>query len=351
MILKQRRRVTITGLGSCVPERVLTNFDLEKMVDTTDEWIRTRTGIRERRIADETTATSDLAIVAARRALAEAQLDPADLDLIIVATVTPDMLFPSTACILQDRLGARRAAAFDLEAACSGFLYALAAGAQFIETGMYNNVLIVGAETLSKIVDWTDRSTCILLGDGAGAAVLQPSGDERGILSIHLGADGGGGDLLKQPAGGSRCPATEETVRNRLHYVHMNGREVFKFAVKVMGEAAQTVLQACNLTFNDVDYYIPHQANYRIIEASARRFGLPMERVLVNIDRYGNTSAASIPMALDEAVSEGKIKPGDIVLLVAFGGGLTWGAAAIQWTLERSPSHGGAMIPAVQTVE
>lgn len=346
-----RRRVTITGLGSCMPDRVLTNFDLEKMVDTSDEWIRTRTGIRERRIADENTATSDLAYEAAKKALAEAQLDPADLDLIIVATVTPDMLFPSTACLLQDRLGARKAAAFDLEAACSGFIYGLATGAQFIESGMYDNVLVIGAETLSKIVDWTDRSTCILLGDGAGAAVLQPSEDDRGLMAFHLGADGGGGDLLKMPAGGSRMPATVETVQDRLHYVKMSGREVFKFAVKVMGEAAQTVLEKCQLSFDDVDYYVPHQANYRIIEASARRFGIPMERVLVTIDRYGNTSSASIPVALDEAVSEGKIKPGDLVLLVAFGGGLTWGAAAMTWTLERAAVRQDGSLVGVRQAE
>jgi len=339
----RRRRATITGVGSCVPERVVTNFDLEKMVDTTDEWIRTRTGIRERRVAAEDQATSDLAVVAARRALEEARLDPADLDLIIVATVTPDMPFPATACIVQDRLGASRAAALDLETACSGFVYALATGAQFIETGLYNNVLVIGAETLSKIVDWTDRRTCVLLGDGAGAVVLQPAlAEDQGLLSFHLGADGGGADLLKQPAGGSRLPASEETVRSRLHYVHMNGREVFKFAVKVMGEAAQAALEKCGLGFADVDYYIPHQANYRIIEASARRFGLPMERVYVNIDRYGNTSAASIPVALDEAVDQGRIRPGDLVLLVAFGGGLTWGAAVCRWTLDRPKARQAA---------
>lgn len=332
-----QRYATITGLGSCVPDRVVTNADLEKLVDTTDEWIRTRTGIRERRVAADDQATSDLAVEAARKALAEARLDPADLDLIIVATVTPDMPFPATACLVQNRLGATRAAALDLETACSGFVYALATGAQFIQAGLYENVLVIGAETLSKIVDWTDRRTCVLLGDGAGAVVLQPApGPDQGLLSFHLGADGGGADLLKQPAGGSRMPASEETVRNRLHYVYMNGREVFKFAVRVMGEAAQAALDRCGLSFADVDYYIPHQANYRIIESSARRFGLPMERVFVNIDRYGNTSSASIPVALDEAVAQGRIRPGDLVLLVAFGGGLTWGAAVCRWTLDRA---------------
>lgn len=337
-----RRYATIAGVGSCVPDRVITNADLEKMVDTTDEWIRTRTGIRERRVVAGDQATSDLAVEAARRALAEARLDPADLDLIIVATVTPDMPFPATACIVQNRLGATRAAALDLETACSGFVYGLATGAQFIESGLYNNVLVIGAETLSKIVDWTDRRTCVLLGDGAGAAVLQPAAEpDQGLLAFHLGADGGGADLLKQPAGGSRMPASEETVRSGLHYVYMNGREVFKFAVKVMGEAAQAALDKCGLSFADVDYYIPHQANYRIIESSARRFGLPMERVFVNIDRYGNTSSASIPVALDEALTEGRIRSGDLVLLVAFGGGLTWGAAVCRWTLDRPAARPG----------
>ncbi|HEX6988411.1 MAG TPA: beta-ketoacyl-ACP synthase III [Bacillota bacterium] len=332
-----RRHAAITGVGSCVPDRVITNADLERMVETSDEWIRTRTGIRERRVAAEDQATSDLAVEAARRALSEAGLDAADLDLIIVATVTPDMPFPATACIVQDRLNARRAAALDLETACSGFVYGLATGAQFVESGLYRNVLVIGAETLSKIVDWTDRRTCVLLGDGAGAVVLQPAKEpDQGLLGFHLGADGGGADLLKQPAGGSRLPASEETVRQRLHFVHMNGREVFKFAVKVMGEAAQAALDSCGLSLADVDYYIPHQANLRIIESSARRFGLPMDRVFVNIDRYGNTSSASIPVALDEALEQGRIAPGDLVLLVAFGGGLTWGAAVCRWTLGRT---------------
>lgn len=331
----KRRHATITGVGSCLPSNVITNSDLEKMVDTNDEWIRTRTGIRERRVVDAETATSDLAVVAAERALAEAGVAAEDLDLILVATVTPDMPFPATACLVQERLGARQAAGLDLEAACSGFIYALATGAQFIESGLYDRVLVIGAETLSKIVDWTDRRTCILLGDGAGAVVLEPTEPDQGIVGLHLGADGSGADLLYQPAGGSRLPASDETVRQRLHFMQMNGREVFKFAVKVMGEAAQAALDKCNLSLGDVDFYVPHQANYRIIESSARRFGLPMDRVYVNIDRYGNMSSASIPVALDEALNEGRINPGDIVLLVAFGGGLTWGAAAIRWTLQR----------------
>ncbi|WP_371731888.1 beta-ketoacyl-ACP synthase III [Thermaerobacter sp. PB12/4term] len=329
------RGVTIAGIGACVPPVVVTNDHLAEVVETDDEWIRTRTGIRQRRVADPDTATSDLAEVAARRALEEAQVRPEQVDLIIVATVTPDMPFPSTACLLQDRLGATRAAGFDLEAACSGFVYALAAGAQFVAAGLYDTVLVVGAETLSKIIDWSDRRTCVLLGDGAGAAVLRPAAPGEGILGLYLGADGSGGDLLKQPAGGSRLPASPETVARGLHYVQMNGREVFKFAVKTMGDAAQAALAQAGLRFEDVDLYIPHQANYRIIESSARRFDLPLDRVVVNIDRYGNTSAASIPVALDEALSAGRVRAGQTVLLVAFGGGLTWGAAVVRWGYDR----------------
>jgi 3-oxoacyl-[acyl-carrier-protein] synthase-3 len=329
---KQGRRAGILGIGTSIPDRVLTNAELEEMVDTSNEWIVSRTGIRERRIAAEEETTGDLAEEAARKALAAAGLTPGDLELIIVATVTPDMPFPATACILQDRLGAPYPAAFDLEAACSGFVYALAMASQAIETGLFDNALIIGAETLSKITDFTDRGTCVLLGDGAGAAVLGPVEDGSGVLSSYLGADGGGGEFLMQPAGGSLNPATVETVEQRLHYVKMEGREVFKFAVRKMGDAAQEALDRCGMDFEDVDLYVPHQANYRIIESSARRFGLPMDKVMVNIDRYGNTSSASIPVALDEANAEGRINSGDIVLLVAFGGGLTWGSAVVRWT-------------------
>ncbi len=325
------RPAGITGIGVSLPDAVLTNSDLEKMVETSDEWIRTRTGISERRIAAPGKAASDLASEAALGAIASAGISPSDIDLIIVATVTPDMPFPATACIVQDKIGASRAAAFDLEAACSGFIYAMTVGAQFIETGMYETVLVIGSETLSRIINWKDRSTCVLMGDGAGAVVLQQVPEGYGLLGSYLGADGSGADLLKVPGGGSRCPASLESVVSGEHFLKMNGSEVFKFAVRIIGEAAERVLEKSGLTFADVDCYIPHQANYRIIEASARKFGLPMERVLVNIDRYGNTSAASIPIALFEGFQTGRISAGDIVLMVAFGGGLTWGASVMRW--------------------
>ncbi len=329
--MNETARATILGTGSAVPERIVTNSELETLVDTSDEWIRSRTGVRERRIVMEGENTSDLAEKAARQALAMAGTEPEEVDMIVVATVTPDMPFPATACLVQRRLGAWGAAALDVETACSGFLYALAVGSKFVETGCCQRVLVIGAETLSRITNWDDRSTCVLLGDGAGAVLLGPSSDSSGILSTYLGADGRGAELLYQPAGGSSLPASHQTVDDKLHYIRMNGREVFRFAVKIMGDAARRALERCEMTFSDVDYYIPHQANYRIIEASARRFGLPMDRVYVNIDRYGNTSAASVPVALHEAATLGKIAPGDVLLLVAFGGGLTWGAAVVRW--------------------
>ncbi|MHB0885249.1 MAG: beta-ketoacyl-ACP synthase III [Bacillota bacterium] len=325
------RPVGIVGLGAAAGEDLLTNSDLEKMVDTSDEWIMSRTGIGTRHITRPETATSDLAYKAAVEALADAGLTGADLDLIIVGTVTPDMPFPSTACLLQSRLGADHAAAFDLNAACSGFIYGLAAGSQFVAGGMYDTVLVIGAETLSKITDYTDRGTCVLFGDGAGAAVLKPVAEGEGILSTVLGADGGGGELLMQPAGGSRRPATHETVDQRLHYIHMSGSDVFKFAVKVMGEAADAAVESAGLSRADVDILVPHQANRRIIDAAAKRLGLPEDKVVINIGEFGNMSAASIPVALHEAVRSGRIKRGDVVVLVAFGAGLTWGSAAIRW--------------------
>lgn len=335
-----RRTAAIVGLGTAAGERVLLNEDLERMVDTSDEWIVSRTGIRERRITEATTATSDLACAASLEALAEAKVRPEDLDCIIVATVTPDMPFPSTACLLQARLGAHRAAAFDIGAACAGFIYALGIAARFIEGGAYESVLVVGGETLSKITDYTDRSTCVLFGDGAGAAVLRPSEQGFGVLATTLGADGRGADLLKLPAGGSRLPASHETIDRRLHYIQMNGSEVFKFAVRIMGDACLEALAACGLGKEDVDVFVPHQANWRIIDAAARRLGVPEERVVVNIDRYGNMSSASVPVALAQAVRAGRVRPGDIVVLVAFGAGLTWGATVLRW------GHESALDPA-----
>lgn len=320
----------IKGVGHAVPPRVLTNADLEALVETDNEWIVQRTGIRERRIADENTATSDIALAAARAALANAGVAPGDLDLIIVATVTPDHAFPATACLLQRELEAWGAAAFDLEAACTGFIYGLSIADQFIRTGTYRTVLVVAADILSKITDYTDRNTCILFGDGAGAAVLQGV-EEPGLLALEIGADGRGGELLVQPAGGSRTPASAETVASRQHFIKMAGREVFKFAVKIMEESSLRVLEQAGLGPDDVDVLVPHQANLRIIDSACKRLGIDQDKVLVNLDRYGNMSAASIPVALSEASAQGKIKPGDNVLLVGFGGGLTWGAAVIQW--------------------
>jgi 3-oxoacyl-[acyl-carrier-protein] synthase-3 len=323
--------VGIRGVGSYVPERRLTNQDLERMVDTNDEWIVTRTGIRERRIAAPDEATSDLALKASVRALEAAGLAADELDLIVVATITPDMFFPSTACLLQDRLGARKAAAYDLSAACSGFIYALANAAGLIASGMYRNALVVGAECLSRITDYSDRNTCILFGDGAGAVVLGPVPEGRGFRSFVLGADGSGGDLLKVAGGGSRLPPTADTVAQRRHFIEMNGREVFKFAVRVMGNAAEEALEKAGLGKADVDLLIPHQANIRIIQSALERLGLPQEKCVVNLDRYGNVSAASIPLALAEAVEDGRVREGDRLLMVGFGGGLTWGASVLVW--------------------
>ncbi|ACA59173.1 beta-ketoacyl-ACP synthase III [Candidatus Desulforudis audaxviator] len=329
--MAERISAGIVGIGSCVPERVLTNRDLEALVDTSDQWIRERTGIRERRIAGPDQSTSDLAVVAARRALADAGIEPGELDLIVVATATPDMIFPSTASLVQERLGCGPVAAFDLSAGCTGFMYGLVVGAQFIAAGTYRTVLVIGAETLSRILNWEDRSTCVLFGDGAGAVVLQPVPPGRGLLAARLGSDGSGGDLLKLPAGGSRLPASALTVEQKLHYVHMNGREVFRFAVRILGEAAAEVIREAGLRQDQIDLFIPHQANIRIIEAAAKRLDLPMDRVMVNVDRYGNTSSASIPLALEEAVHSGRLADGDRVVMVGFGAGLTWAAAVLDW--------------------
>ncbi|HCW51766.1 MAG TPA: 3-oxoacyl-ACP synthase [Clostridiales bacterium] len=321
----------ILGLGSATGDRILTNGDLERLVDTSDEWIVERTGISERRVLGPGKATSDLAWEAARKALETSGVCAAELDLIVVATVTPDMPFPATACLLQDRLGARKAAAFDLEAACSGFLYGLVIASQFIRLGTYRYVLVIGAETLSRITDWTDRSTCVLFGDGAGAAVLGPVGTRAGVLGWSLGADGSGADLLKMPAGGSRMPASTETVARRLHYIRMNGREVFKRAVTLMQDAGMMALRNAGLDAGQVDLLIPHQANLRIIEALRKKLRMPREKVFWNLDRYGNMSSASVPVALEEALQAGRVRPGDVLLMVAFGAGLTWGAVVMRW--------------------
>ena len=325
------RFVHIIGTGSFTPERVLTNKDLEKIVDTSDEWITSRTGIKERRIADPSTSSSVLATHAANRALESAGLTGADLDQIIVGTVTGDRTFPSTACLIQDRIGATKAHAFDVSAACAGFLYGLSVGRSAIASGAAETVLVIGVENLTKIVNWTDRNTCVLFGDAAGAVVLRGSDKPGGILATRLHSDGSLVHLLEMPAGGSLQPPSHETVDKRLHTIHMSGNDVFKHAVRAMESVAVETLEAAGRKPEDLSLLIPHQANYRIIDATARRLGLPMEKVFVNLDRYGNTSSASIPLALDEARRGGRIRPGDLIELVTFGGGFTWAAAVIEW--------------------
>ena len=327
----QGRTCSILSVGSYVPSRVLTNHDLEQMVETTDEWIVTRTGIRERRLAAADESTSDLGVKAARLAMERAGITPGQIDLIIVATITPDMLFPSTACLVQHKLGCTRAAAFDIEAACSGFIYALEIGQQFIMSRTYETVLIIGAEKLSSIINWKDRNTCVLFGDGAGAAVLQNRPGAHGLLTACLGADGGKGELLNMPGGGSRTPATPDTVTAGLHYLRMEGKETFKNAVNAMCHAAREALGRCQLDITRIKCIVPHQANRRIIDAVGERLGARPDQIFVNLERYGNTSAASVAIALDEAVQSGRILRGDLVLLVVFGAGLTWGAAVIEW--------------------
>ena len=324
-------KATITGMGKYIPSRVMTNKELEEMVDTSDEWITSRTGIKERRIAADDEPSSELGFHAAKEALGKANLEAEELDLIIVATVTPDKLFPATACIIQHKLGAVNAAAYDLEAGCSGFVYAVNTASQFIENGLYENVLVIGSETLSKITDWEDRSTCVLFGDGAGAAVLQPA-ENGGFLSFEMGADGSGHECLQVPAGGSAQPPSSETIEQNKHFIKMAGNQVFKFAVKTMATASQKVIEEADLKADDIDLFIPHQANTRIIEAAARRLQLESERVFVNLPRYGNTSSASVPIALKEACEEGFVSTGDYIVLVAFGAGLTWAATVIEWT-------------------
>lgn len=322
--------VKIAGTGSYFPERILTNADLEKMVDTSDEWITTRTGIKERRIAHKQQATSDLALEASREALKSAGMNAQDIDLIMVATVTPDMFFPSTGCYLQKKLGAGEIPSFDLAAACSGFIYGISIAKGFIESGIYKNILLVGAETLSKVTDWTDRNTCVLFGDGAGAMILSASQENDDVLSVFLGSNGAYSDLLYLPAGGSAHPATLETVNEKLHTMKMLGKEVFKAAVPKMALAAEKALEIADKKPEDIGLFIPHQANMRIIQAVAKKMDISMDRVFVNIHKTGNISAATTITALDEAVKTGRIKKGDLAELVAFGGGFTWGAAVIR---------------------
>jgi 3-oxoacyl-[acyl-carrier-protein] synthase-3 len=323
--------VGVLGAGKYVPDRILTNKELETMVDTNDEWIVSRTGIKERRIAADDQATSDLCLEAAQIALKRAGITADQLDLIIVATVTPDMPFPSTACILQERMGAKKAAAFDLSAACSGFIYGLANASNFIAAGIYQYALVIGADCLSRITDYTDRNTCILFGDGAGAVVIGAVPEGRGFRSFELGADGTGGPLLKQEGGGSRNPASPSSLESRLHYIYMAGAEVFKFAVRIMGNAADEALRKAGMDKKDIDLLIPHQANIRIIQSSLNKLDLTEDKCMINIDRYGNMSAASIPVALAEAAEQGRVKEGDKLVLVGFGGGLTWGASVLIW--------------------
>lgn len=325
-------RATITSLGRYVPERVMTNADLEKIVDTSDEWIRTRTGIRQRHVAEPGTPTSELAVRAAREALERRGVTAAEVDLIIVATITPDMLFPATACIVQDKLKATRAWAFDVSAACSGFLYALTVGAQFIQTGAHKRVLVIGAEVMTSVLNYKDRTTCVLFGDGAGAVLLEPSADETGILDFFHEVDGSGGCFLNMPAGGSARPASHETVENRLHYVHQDGAHVFKYAVRKMAEASRHILDRNHLAPGQLDLFVAHQANLRIIDAAKERLGLPDEKVVKNIHKYGNTTAATIPLALGTALDEKRLRHGDLVVLASVGAGFTVGAVLVRWS-------------------
>jgi 3-oxoacyl-[acyl-carrier-protein] synthase III len=324
-------RVTITGIGCHAPERVMTNEELAQIVDTSDEWIVERTGIRERRVAAADEALSDLALPAAKDALAQAGVDAADVDLVVVATVTPDMFFPSTGAIIADQLGAKDAAAYDLSAGCTGFVYAIAQAHGMVSAGLAEHALVVGGDVLSKIVDWQDRSTCVLFGDGAGAVVIERA-NGGGFLGFELGADGSGGLQLYMPAGGSRAPASAETVAARQHFAKMNGREVFKFATRVLVDSAEKVLDQSGVPVEEVDLYVPHQANVRIIDHARKKLGIPAERTVVNVDRYGNTSSGSIPLALGEAEADGRLRAGDLVLMTGMGAGLTWGSALIEWT-------------------
>jgi 3-oxoacyl-[acyl-carrier-protein] synthase-3 len=335
MVREQQRKqpsgIGILGIGSFVPEGELTNYDLEKIVDTSDKWIRERTGIFKRHRSDENTATSDLAAGAAREAMADAGVEPGDIDIIIVGTATPDMFFPSTACHVQKALGASNAAAFDISAACSGFLYGLSLAENYIATGTHDLVAVIGAETLTKILDWSDRTTCVLFGDGAGAAIVGRVSDGRGFVTSRMGSDGTLNKLIMQPGGGSRVPPTEETLRQGLHYIKLQGNKVFKAAVKAMASVALETLEDAGYTNNDLDLLVPHQANWRIIDATARRIKVPPEKVFSNVEHYGNTSAASIPIALSDAKRQGILKEGMLVEMVSFGAGLTWASNLMIW--------------------
>ena len=328
---KNQRTVSIVGTGSYVPEKILTNEDLSRIVDTSDEWITTRTGIKERRIAADGEQTSDMATKAALRALEQAKIAPADVDLILVATATPDMLFPATACFVQKKIGAKKAACLDISAACAGFLFGIEIAQQFITSHTHEVVLVIGAEKLTSITNWTDRNTCVLFGDGAGAAVLKHRGSAHGVISTHIGSDGQFSDILFMPGGGSRCPITADNAHMHLNTIHMTGKEVYKQAVTAMVAASQKVLADAGLTADDIACVIPHQANLRIIEGIADRLKISLDRFYVNLDKYGNTSAAAVAMALDEANRNGRIKQGDYVLMVVFGGGLTWASTIIEW--------------------
>lgn len=324
------KSVGILGLGSYVPEKIMTNFDLTKLVDTSDEWIKTRTGISERRIAADSEATSDMAVKSAIKAISDSKIKTDDIGLIIVATITPDYQFPATACIVQEKLGIKDAVAFDISAACSGFIYALEIGRQFILSSKYKNALIIGAEKMSSVIDWTDRNICVLLGDGAGACVLGEVEKGKGILETYMKVNGKLADIIKMPAGGAVMPSSLETVNNKLHFMKMEGREVYKHAVTIMYKSCLESLKQCGLTIDDIDWFIPHQANIRIIQAVAERLNLPLKKVYTNLERYGNMSSASIPVAFDEAAKDGSIKKGDKILLIAFGAGITWGSTIIQ---------------------
>ena len=321
----------ITGTGSYAPRKIITNHDLEKLVDTNDEWIIERTGIKERRIAEKGQSTSDLAYEASRKALKAAGLPAEELDLILVATLTPDMYLPSMGCVLQEKLGAKKAVAFDLYAACSGFIYGLSIADAYIRAGVYKNILLVGAEILSRYTDWEDRATCILFGDGAGAAVIQRYSGKRGVLSTHLHSDGTLGHLIQLPAGGSQHPVSHDTIRKRMHFIKMKGNETFKAAVRALEDVVQEALTHNKVKPEEIDFLVPHQANLRIIQAMAQRLNMPMEKVVLTLPKYGNTSAASIPMALDEAVRDGRIRENHLLLFEAFGGGLTWASALVRW--------------------